>query len=325
MISKLILANLPTKIEKLERLSKEWDVNLYVKRDDQTGSEFSGNKIRKLEYVLKEALERGCDTVITCGGIQSNHCRATVAAATKLGMNAVALLRINEEPKVEGNYFLDKLFGADIRFCTPQEYREIRSEIMKKIAQEYSLKGHKAYIIPEGASFGIGTLGYYSCLTEIAAQEKEMGISFDTVIVAVGSGGTYAGLYLANKFFRLNKRVIGMAVCDNQNYFRDVIVDISREALPYIGEKIDVLREEIEINDKYVGIGYALSRPEELAFITEIARKEALILDPVYTGKAMYGLYNEIKASNISRSSNILFIHTGGLFGLFPKQEQFEF
>lgn len=325
MISKLNLANLPTKIEKLSRLSQEWGFDLYVKRDDQTGSELSGNKVRKLEYVLKEAFDMGCDTIITCGGIQSNHCRATVVAATKLEMNPVVLLRISEAPKVEGNYFLDKLFGADVRFCTPEEYRSSRNEIMKKIAEDFSQNGHKAYIVPEGASFGIGALGYYDCMLEIVAQEKAMGINFDTVVVAVGSGGTYAGLYLANKFFKLNKRVIGMAVCDNQNYFKDVIFDISKEALPYINEKIDINREEIEINDKYIGVGYALSRPEELSFIAEIARKEALALDPVYTGKAMYGLYNEIKSSNMSNSKNILFIHTGGLFGLFPKQDEFNF
>jgi len=325
MISKLNLANLPTKIEKLSRLSQEWGFDLYVKRDDQTGSELSGNKVRKLEYVLKEAFDMGCDTIITCGGIQSNHCRATVVAATKLEMNPVVLLRISEAPKVEGNYFLDKLFVADVRFCTPEEYRSSRNEIMKKIAEDFSQNGHKAYIVPEGASFGIGALGYYDCMLEIVAQEKAMGINFDTVVVAVGSGGTYAGLYLANKFLKLNKRVIGMAVCDNQNYFKDVIFDISKEALPYINEKIDINREEIEINDKYIGVGYALSRPEELSFIAEIARKEALALDPVYTGKAMYGLYNEIKSSNMSNSKNILFIHTGGLFGLFPKQDEFNF
>ncbi|MEN6619848.1 MAG: D-cysteine desulfhydrase family protein [Rikenellaceae bacterium] len=325
MKSKLSLANLPTKIEKLSRLSKEWGSDLYIKRDDQTGSEFSGNKIRKLEYVLKDALDKDCDTIITCGGIQSNHCRATVAAVTKLGLKPVVLLRINETPKIEGNYFLDKLFGAEVRFCTSEEYRNSRNEIMGKIAEESLLNGHKAYIIPEGASFGIGTLGYYECMMEIVDQEKAMGIVFDTIVVAVGSGGTYAGLYLANKFFKLGRRVIGMAVCDDQNYFKDVVYNISEEALPYIKEKIDIDRGDIEINDKYVGIGYALSRPEELAFIAEIAKKEALILDPVYTGKAMYGLYNELKKSKIPKSGNILFIHTGGLFGLFPKQEQFVF
>jgi D-cysteine desulfhydrase len=325
MISKLVLANLPTKIEKLTRLSSEVGANLYIKRDDQTGSELSGNKIRKLEYLLKDALDKGYKAVITCGGIQSNHCRATVAAATILGMKAVALLRISEEPKIEGNYFLNKLFGADIRFCTPQEYRERRGEIMKIISEEYREKGIKAYIIPEGASCGIGTLGYYECMQEIREQEMEMGLHFDVVVTAVGSGGTYAGLYLANKNLDLGKRVIGMAVCDNSEYFENIIKGICREALPYIGIKKMVDTVDIEINDKYVGIGYALSRKEELDFIASIARKEAVILDPVYTGKAFYGLLNEISLGKLKESGNILFIHTGGLFGLFPKQEEFLF
>ena len=325
MKQKLNLANLPTKIEKLNRLSLEWKTNLYVKRDDQTGSEMSGNKIRKLEYALKEALDNNSDTIITCGGIQSNHCRATVAAATKLGLKAIVLLRVSEKPKIEGNYFLDKLFGAEIRFCTPEEYKSSRNELMKTIADEISENGGKAYIVPAGASYGTGTLGYYECFMEIIAQEKEMGVVFNTIVVAVGSGGTYAGLYLANKFLKLGKRVIGMAVCDNEEYFKNVVYNIAQEALPHIGEEIDIDRCDIEINDKYVGIGYALSRPEELAFIAEVAKKEALVLDPVYTGKAMYGLYNELKQSTIPKTGNILFIHTGGLFGLFPKQEQFGF
>ncbi len=325
MASKLNLANLPTKIEKMERLSKEWGVNLFIKRDDQTGSEISGNKIRKLEYVLKEAIDGGYDTIITTGGIQSNHCRATAAAATMLGLKTVLLLRIKEPPIVEGNYFLNKLFGAEVRFCTPEEYRESRDLIMAEIAKELSKKGQKCYIIPEGASNGLGSMGYYGAMEEICSQEKESRIRFDTIVIAVGSGGTYSGLCIANSVLRLNKRVIGFAVCDDSEYFTNRIDKINIEAGKVTGQKWDIPTSNIEINDKYVGIGYALSRPEELKFIAEIASKEALVLDPVYTAKAMYGLYNEIKAGNVLPGSNILFIHTGGLFGLFPKQGQFDF
>lgn len=325
MKSKISLANLPTKIEKLDRISAELGINLYIKRDDQTATEFSGNKIRKLEYALKEAIDSGCDTVITCGGIQSNHARATVAAAIKLGLKSAILLRTNEDPVIEGNYFLNKLMGADIRFCASDEYRNSRGEIMEGIAKEYKDKGHKAYIIPEGASFGIGVLGYYSCLEEIAMQEKQMGVNFDTIAVATGSGGTFAGLYLANKFHKYGKRIIGMAVCDDVEYFRDIAYNISKDALEHIGETIDIDKEEMEINDRHVGIGYAISKKDELDFITDFARKEGVILDPVYTGKAMKGLYSEIKDKTIKNPGNVLFIHTGGLFGLFPKQGQFEF
>lgn len=323
MKKRLSLANLPTKIVKAEKLSAVLGVNLYIKRDDQTGTELSGNKIRKLEYALKEAIDNGCTRIITTGGLQSNHCRATVAAATLLGLKTTLLLRVTDSTKVEGNYFLDKLFGAEIVFCSPQEYKDSRNEIMLKLAKEREDSGDKCYVIPEGASFGIGSLGYFDAMNEIVDQEKEMGVKFDTIVVAVGSGGTYSGLYLANKHNKLDKRVIGFAVCDTSEYFSERIDSINKEALEHLGLDIDSRAEDIEINDKYVGIGYAISRPEELEFIRYIASMEGLVLDPVYTGKAMYGLYSEIKERKITGAENILFIHTGGLFGLFPKQDQF--
>ncbi len=325
MNSKLNLANLPTKIIKAEELSNELGVNIYIKRDDQTGTEISGNKVRKLEYALKQAKDMGATLIITTGGIQSNHCRATTVAATMLGMKTLLLLRIGEEPKIEGNYFLNKLLGAEIRFCTPDEYRESRNEIMREIANEKSLSGEKCYIIPEGASFGIGSLGYFNAFEEILLQEKEMSIRFDAIVTATGSGGTYSGLYLANKHYNQNKRIIGFAVCDNTEYFVNRIDQINRDALEFINYEIDIRKDDIEINDKYTGIGYAVSTKEELDFIKYFAREEAVILDPVYTGKAMFGLYNELKSGRFKDLNNILFIHTGGLFGLFPKQDQFVF
>ena len=325
-MEKFNIANLPTKIQKLERYSKELGANVYIKRDDQTGSEISGNKIRKLEYLVKDAISKGCDLLITCGGIQSNHCRATVVAATMYGMKSAVLLRISDTPPVTGNYFLDRLFGADVKFCTREEYSKQRGEIMEAMAQEYRKQGYNPYIIPEGASNAIGTLGYYNCMNEILEQEKEMGITFNTIVVATGSGGTYAGLYLANEVKKLGKRVIGMAVCDDTEYFTNIAHNIATEALQYLPEyKNEVLnRNNIEINDKYVGIGYALSRPEELEFIKKFTRQEAIVLDPVYTGKGMYGVFNELQeGGNISKDDNVLFIHTGGLFGLFPISETF--
>ena len=326
-MEKLTLANLPTKIEKLERLSEEFGTNLYIKRDDHTGSEISGNKVRKLEYLAKDAQDNGYNLLITCGGIQSNHCRATVAVATKLGMKSAVLLRIDAQPPVVGNYFLDKLMGADVKFCTRPEYSNSRAEIMEAMAEEYRKQGYKPYVIPEGASNEIGTLGYYNCMNEIVAQEKEMGITFDTVVVATGSGGTAAGLYLANEIHGYGKRVVSMAVCDDVAYFTEIIDRISNGAKAYLPEYKDAQlnKENIEVIDKYVGLGYAISRPEELEFIKHVAQTEAVVLDPVYTGKAMYGVYNELKEGGaLVGAKNILFIHTGGMFGLFPVSEQFE-
>ena len=335
-MKKLSLANLPTKIQKLNRLSAETGVNIYIKRDDQTGSEWSGNKIRKLEFSVQEAIEQGADMLITCGGIQSNHCRATVSVATYLGMKSAVLLRISDEPPVEGNYFLDKLLGADVKFCNKDEYRESRGEIMQRMADEYAAQGYKPYIIPEGASNGVGTLGYYNALNEIVEQEKEMGVVFDTIVIATGSGGTCAGLNMANIIKGCGKRIVAMAVCDDVDYFQKVALRISREALHYLVEQKEISLEkaerlaenlqqtDFEVNDKYVRIGYALSRPEELEHIKRIARLEGVVFDPVYTGKATYGLVNELlPGGNLTNSKNILYIHTGGMYGLFPVSRQF--
>lgn len=323
---KLRLGNFPTKIERLEKLSTMLKENIYIKRDDQTGTEISGNKIRKLEYSINEALNNDCDTLITCGGIQSNHARATVSAGIKLGLKSVLVLRSDEKPEVEGNYLIDKIMGADVRIISSEDYRERRQEIMEDIVKELELKGRKGYIIPEGASNGIGTFGYMACFKEILEQEKELGITFDTIVATVGSGGTFAGLYLGNKLTNSGKKIVGINICDTAEYFKDRVESILEEVKTYIPDtKFEIEKDDMCIIDGYVGDGYALSRAEELEFICDFAEAEGIILDPVYTGKAMRGLYSEIKKGTFKDSKNILFIHTGGLFGLFSKRNQFGF
>lgn len=312
---KINFANLPTKIEKLERLSEELGYHIYIKRDDQTGSEISGNKVRKLEYAVQEALDHGCDYLITCGGIQSNHARATAAVATKLGIASYLVLRGDEDSDLEGNYFLDKILGAKIKFITPEEYKNSRMEIMEDIKNELAKAGHKAYILPEGASNGIGSLGYCNAMEEILMQEKELGIKFDAIVTAVGSGGTYAGLYYANVINNNDAVIYGVNVCDDAEYFRNIVEKLLKEIASYTGKEIHINKEEIAILDGYVGKGYALSQQEEIEFIHKLAKQEGVILDPVYTGKAMYGLVEEIKKGRFDKHKNILFIHTGGIFG----------
>lgn len=313
--NKIKLANLPTKIELLEKLSKELGKNIYIKRDDQTGTEVSGNKIRKLEYAVKEALDNNCDYLITCGGIQSNHARATAAVAAKLGMGCYLVLRGQEDNELEGNYFLNKILGANIKFVTEKEYRYNRTEIMESIKNELLKKGYKAYILPEGASNGIGSLGYYNAFNEILVQEKELGIKFDAIVCTVGSGGTYTGMYYGNKVANNDAAVYGINIAGDKEYFQNIIESLLHETIKYTKLEISIDKNDINIIDGYPGLGYALSTKEEIKFIKWLAGLEGIILDPVYTGKAMYGLVEEIKKGNFDKHNNILFIHTGGIFG----------
>ncbi|NLY77701.1 MAG: D-cysteine desulfhydrase family protein [Tissierellia bacterium] len=314
-IKRIRLANLPTKIERLDRLSEQLGKNIYIKRDDQTGTELTGNKIRKLEYCVAEAVANNCDYLITCGGIQSNHCRATAAVAAKLGLGAYLVLRGNEDASVEGNLFFDKMLGAEIKFVTADEYKYQRAEIMEGIKEELEKKGHKGYIIPEGASNGVGSLGYINAMEEILEQEKEMGIKFDAIVVTVGSGGTYSGLYYGNRINNNSATVYGFNITEAKEHFQEVVLKLLKEISQYTGKEIPVAKDEIDIIDGYVGRGYALSRPEEIEFLSYLAKLEGLILDPVYTGKTMYGLVEEIKKGTFDKHENILFIHTGGIFG----------
>ncbi|MCS5422408.1 MULTISPECIES: D-cysteine desulfhydrase family protein [Psychrilyobacter] len=325
MPKKIKCINMQTPIMKLENLSKELGSEIYIKRDDFTGIEFSGNKVRKLEYVLKDALDQGADTLITCGGIQSNHARATAALAAKLGMKCYLVLRGDENERIEGNRFLSLLLGAQIKFISKEDYGENRDEIMNKLAKNLETEGLKPYIIPEGASNGLGNFGYLNAGFEIMEQEKEMGVEFDLIVTAVGSGSTYGGLFLADKIKKGVSRAVGFNVCNDAPTFVKRIDGYLKDTFKILEEQIDYSTDEIKIIDGYVGNGYGLSRNEEIEFIKKFAKMEGIILDPVYTGKSMYGFYNEFKKGTFKGKKKILFIHTGGLYGIFSKSDLFKF
>lgn len=315
------LANLPTRIHTLERLSKKYGVSLSIKRDDETGLLTSGNKIRKLEFLAQDAITQGCDLLITWGAIQSNHARTTAAVAAQLGMDCLVLLRGEKTQHYQGNLLLNRLLGADVIFVDPEEYARIDAAA-ERFAEKLRRQGKKAYLIPEGGSNALGSMGYVQMVKELADQVKKNRLAYDSIVCAVGSGGTYAGLLLGKKLFKLKSEIIGFNVCQDAAYFRKKIMAIIEQAIVSYRLPIRVHPDEIKIIDGYVGPGYALSSPEQLATLREVARLEGIVLDPVYTGKTMHGLLDCLRKDPKQFGRRILFIHTGGIFGLFPKAEE---
>ncbi|NOQ41179.1 MAG: pyridoxal-phosphate dependent enzyme [Desulfuromusa sp.] len=316
------IARTPTPLEKMERLSEKFGVEIFFKRDDYTGTELSGNKVRKLEFILHHALKLGADTVITCGGAQSNHCRATAFAAKRLGLKTVLLLRTpdpDQPPPTEANILLDCLVGATIIWITSEQYQQ-RDQYFAWQAEQLVAAGACPYIIPEGGSNALGAWGYVSTVEELVndvAQLDDTDAVPTTVISAIGSGGTSAGLVMGNKLFAADFRIVGVNVCDDRDYFQKVIGNIINDFQDRYLEQPLVTTADIEILDGYVGKGYALSQPQELEAIRDLARLEGVVLDPVYTGKAYYAMISELEKNPECFGPRIIFLHTGGLFGLF--------
>jgi len=318
-VARLSLAHLPTRIERFAALDDLVGTELWIKRDDTTAGAEAGNKIRKLEYLLAEALERRAQAVITCGGLQSNHARATALLARRIGLQPVLLLRTDGAPQTrEGNLLLDDLAGAQIQFISKAEYAQ-RDDLMQGLATAHSRQGRNSYVIPEGGSNGLGALGYYAAMSEIRQQldaEPSLPKSFDAVVHACGSGGTAAGVALGTREFQVAEEVITMAVCDDRAYFEQRIALIIAEAKSYLTH--DPAVASVRVEDAYRGPAYAVPSPEQLAFIRKVARVSGLVLDPVYSGKALYGL------AQLSRKPRrTLFIHTGGLPGLLADHARF--
>ncbi len=313
------LAQSPTPLRPWRLSALEGVCDLWIKRDDATGIAVSGNKIRKLEFLLADALEQGCDVILTCGGIQSNHCRSTAVAARQCGLDSVLFLR-TEQPEVDpgfaGNLLLDQLVGADIQLISYEQYRN-RYKVMEEYAEKLRQEGRQPYIVPEGGSNGLGSWGYIAFVQELLLQMEQEGVVFDDLIVACGSGGTAAGISLAAHLSQAPFRVHAVNVCDDAEYFYNEVNRIYKE-LGFEGKAEDLL----DMIDGYKGLGYAKSRREELDWMLDISRETGVILDPVYSGKAMYGLREESRSSSRFQGKRWLFVHTGGLFGMFDKLDQ---
>ena len=302
----------------MPRLSDELGVKLYIKRDDLTESIGSGNKIRKMEYLLHDALHKKADTLVSCGGIQSNHCRAVAWTSAKTGLSCVLALRGEKPAQIDGNLLLDRILGAETRFFTVQDFKDIAA-VEKTVTEALIQNGKRPYWIPMGGSNAIGTLGYVQMIREVAVSP----VSYDHLYLAMGSGGTFAGAWLGCRHANIQPKIHGIAVCDDTAYFMAEITRIQQEFRDWYGMKVDFQGAEQCIDDHHVGIGYALNTNQELEQLVRFASLEGLVLDPVYTLKAFLGMVDHIRSGKIEKGQSVLFIHTGGHSGLFPKHPEF--
>jgi D-cysteine desulfhydrase len=323
----LKLAQTPTPFLAMDRLSEIiGGPRIWVKRDDMTGSAVSGNKIRKLEFTLAKAIAEGCNTIITCGGVQSNHCRSTALLCAQLGLKCHLILRGDPDSEVDGNLLLDRIVGAEISFYSNAEYQRRGKEIYQHWLDHYASLGDKAFAIPVGASDGTGVWGYIAACAELQQDFIQADIKPKHIISATGSGGTQAGLVAGNALFALDATIWGINVCDDEAYFinkvHEDLAEWQRWYADLLPSALDTHLFPVNVIDGYVGPGYARATKDVFETMQLAAQLEGIILDPVYTGKAFHGMLEEIKKGRFDDSDNIVFIHTGGIFGLFPQRQQ---
>lgn len=319
---RLRLAQTPTPIEpfplRLAVPSLPDTLSLHIKRDDQTGCPTSGNKIRKLEFLLADALHKGATTVITAGGVQSNHARATAAAARRLGLDAHVFLRSPHPDKPDelapdGNVLIHQLLGVNIHLVKPMPFETGLLPRMKKLKHSLEAKGENPYIIGIGGSNGVGLWGYVECFAEMVDQ----GVldQFTHLVVPVGSGGTASGLAIGNYLCGGKLKVIAVSVCDDANYFYAHLDDM----LANVGLAGETSARDIMRVVEAKGRGYSKNTEEELKLGVQVAMNTGVLLDPVYTLKGVFGMVGDVGAG-IDSDARVLFVHTGGIFGLFDRR-----
>ena len=319
------LAHLPTPLEHLPRLSEKLGgPNIWVKRDDCTGLATGGNKTRKLEFAMADAIEQGADTIVTVGAVQSNHVRQTAAAACKLGFGCEVLLEHRvvdpSEPYANsGNVLLDRIFGANLREYPGGTDFDIA---MGEIADEIRTNGGKPYIIPGGSSYKVGALGYVNAAIELLEQADELGLVIDHLITATGSAGTQGGLIVGLKAMRSDVPLLGVGVSAPKDVQEEKVYKLACETAEYIGKPGIVDRDDVTANCDYVGDGYGVPTDGMNEAVMMLARLEGLLFDPVYSGKALAGMIDLIRGGQFEAAKNIVFLHTGGSAALFAYSDQ---
>ena len=316
----------PTPLEFMPRLTEALGgPNLYIKRDDCTGLGSGGNKTRKLEFLMADAVKHGADTIITQGATQSNHARQTVAIAVKMGMKCEILLEDRTGFKVEnykksGNVFLDHLYGARVRELPGGSDM---NAAMSAVAEELRAEGRKPYIIPGGGSNPIGALGYVTCALEMVNQFNTQDLRVDCVVHATGSAGTQAGLVVGLEGTRSQIPVLGIGVRAAREAQETNVYNLAVKTAELLGVPGSVKRESVMANCDYVGGGYGVPTPGMVEAVTLMARLEGILLDPVYSGKGMAGLIDLCRKGHFKKGENVVFLHTGGAVALYGYMDAF--
>jgi len=315
MKPRIEFAHLPTKIEALPRLSAALQgPRLYVKRDDQTGLAFGGNKTRKLEYLLAEARGQEADLLITAGAVQSNHCRQTVAAASRFGFDCILVLFGDPPEPPDGNHLLFYLLGAKIVFTDRENVKNKLEEVYQKALKD----GRKPYLIPYGGSNPTGAMGYVNAMLELTQQDPTP----DWIIFPSSSGGTQAGMMVGGRISGYTGKILGISVDEPASALKANVAKLAADTAASLGKDWKFTEDEVLVNDDYTGGGYAVMGEPEIEAIRLFAQKEALLLDPVYTGRAAAGLIGLIRKGFFDTSDTVLFWHTGGGPALFANKYQ---
>jgi len=318
-IPRLRFAHLPTPVETLPRLSEALGgPHLLIKRDDQTGLAFGGNKTRKLEFLVGEARERGAQTLITGGAIQSNHCRQTAAAAARFGFECILVLTGDKSQHASGNLLLDQLFGAQTVYVAD---RKDRDSVLQETFDRATSDGKKPYLVPYGGSNPTGALGYAFAMKELIDQN----VSADWIVFASSSGGTHAGLVLGQRIFGFSGRILGISIDESEEWLKSEVSKLASATSEKVGERIEFTPADVLVNANYCGAGYGVVTEREREAIQLFAQCEGLLLDPVYTGRAAAGMIDLIRTEFFETDETVLFWHTGGQPALFAEQYADEF
>ena len=313
-VPRLKFAHLPTPVEELPRLSKALGgPRILVKRDDQTGLAFGGNKTRKLEFLVAEALEQGAQTLITGGALQSNHCRQTAAAAARYGLDCILVLNGVMPDKPSANLLLDQLFGAEL-VTIPD--RSLRDQTLHNTFDKATAEGRKPYLVTYGGSSSTGALGYAFAMEELTMQNVDP----DWIVFGTSSGGTHAGLVLGQRIFGFKGKVLGISIDEPEDWLKTRVSQLASAASEKLGARIEFTRDDVLANEEYCRAGYGVLTDAEREAVSLFAKHEGLLLDPVYTGRAAAGMIDLIRRGYFEEGETILFWHTGGQTALFAEK-----